>query len=88
MKANVIGSLSPLFLFLTREYTKDIFANPRELNQAVTFLHENGESVPYSTEVFYFNATLVLNLFLPRHHAALCHTRSQPPVFCGPTVAV
>ena len=27
-----------------RESTKDVIANPRELNQAVTFLHENGES--------------------------------------------
>ena len=27
---------------LFRDSTKDIIANPRELNQAVTFLHENG----------------------------------------------
>ena len=26
-----------------REETSDIIANPRELDQAVTFLHENGE---------------------------------------------
>lgn len=25
-----------------RDFTKEIIANPRELNQAVTFLHENG----------------------------------------------
>ncbi len=25
-----------------REATKDVMSNPRELNQAVTFLHENG----------------------------------------------
>lgn len=31
------------FFFVIREETKDIIANPRELNQAVTFLHENGE---------------------------------------------
>ena len=28
---------------LFRDSTKDVIANPRELNQAVTFLHENGE---------------------------------------------
>ena len=28
-----------------RERTKGIIANPRELNQAVTFLHENGEYI-------------------------------------------
>ena len=27
-----------------REKTSDIIANPRELDQAVTFLHENGEN--------------------------------------------
>jgi hypothetical protein len=37
-----IDAFSPSSL---RDKTKDIIANPRELNQAVTFLHENGKAV-------------------------------------------
>ena len=44
LKFKVDLTASP-FLFPIREYTKDIFENPRELNRAVTFLHENGESL-------------------------------------------
>ena len=36
------GVLILLSCCVIREKTKDIIANPRELNQAVTFLHENG----------------------------------------------
>lgn len=32
-----------------REATSDVIANPRELDQAVTFLHENGELVSLLT---------------------------------------
>jgi len=34
---------------LFRDHTMDIIANPRELNQAVTFLHENGIMLHYAT---------------------------------------
>ena len=36
-----------IYLFPYRERTKDVIANPRELNQAVTFLHENGKDSVY-----------------------------------------
>ena len=35
-----------------REETSDIIANPRELDQAVTFLHENGVCVYYRIYIY------------------------------------
>ena len=57
LKFKVVLTASPFF-FPIRDCTKDIFENPRELNQAVTFLHENGESL-HSMKLFSFNETVL-----------------------------